>query len=217
MQQVKQARHGLRAAVVAGVALALSSAAYAAADNDGWPLQGLYRIDGGGSGAVMHCVLAGSSGNPPVPMINGCTVQSYQRTKDGMLVRHSCTSGPASTTVRRIDAKTWEYATRSSVEPGAYIGNMDDVVKNLRAIAEQMARHGPTAEDRANGARMLADWPKFEAELREQDKQRAAAERDFENARAQGKLPTGGGQYMAAKFGTTRWTRIADQCKQATK
>jgi hypothetical protein len=129
MQQVKHARHGLRAAMVAGVALALSPAAYAAADNDGWPPQGLYRIDGGGSGAVMHCVLARSSGNPPpVPMINGCTVESYQRTKDSMLVRHGCTSGLASTTVRRIDAKTWEYASRSSVEPDAYSGNVNDML-----------------------------------------------------------------------------------------
>jgi hypothetical protein len=206
-------------------------AAHAAAGHDGWPPPGLYRVQTvadtingvaqpSGGASHTHCMPARTAAAPPAFLANSsCSNATYQRTKDGTIMRQQCPFGELMTTVRQVDATTWEFSERDKLNTGSSTGDPRDTLKTLRAIAERQAKHAPTAKERAQAARDLAQWPALEAEMMQQHKDMTAMQSDVAQwraaAEAQG-LPSVTPPMMQVSS-VTRLTRIADKCAQPNR
>lgn len=125
-------------------------------------------------------------GAPPVVGPNGTTFTA------------ACGFMDTTTVVRKIDARTWEYKVTSVERLGAEnLGGMPDFAVQKRMF-EQTARNGSTAEERADAAGVLADWPAYEAEARASAAPGAQSSRNTE---------------IRKTTMVTRLTRIAETCR----
>ncbi|HEY0061198.1 MAG TPA: hypothetical protein VGC21_03690 [Telluria sp.] len=152
------------------------------------------------SAPVTFCMPARApNGGMPLPASSCRALGKPVVDAQGTTFATHCDFADLSTTVTRLDAKTWQYRTVSVERLGS--SQLPDFATQ-RKMFEQTAKHGATPEERADAAGVLKDWDNYVAEARA-----AAAE--------QGAAPGPAAPGPAALrriTSVTRFTRIADSC-----
>lgn len=168
-----------------------------------------------GGAPVTQCVKAGPPTLPPAFGKGTCTNQETRRSAQGVVLVESCPTGKLTLTIRRLDARTWEYVTEMDMSSGT-TPNLD----GTRTMLQLAAKSAESPADRARAAKALADLPRREAHMA---RDRVAAEAALQQALAKARTPeeaAAGRQAIARLHGkvpikiTDRatLTRIADRC-----
>lgn len=120
-----------------------------------------------------------------------------------------CSGMKLDTTIRKVDATTWEF--RSVIlYSGAPMAGQQDFSGMRRMLAAQV-KTGATAQERSDAAAALAQMGVYEAEM----KKNAAA---LKGAQAEAEEQGGGGgavKYTKQQTVVQRLTRLADSCVPA--
>ncbi|MCC2961611.1 hypothetical protein LK540_14365 [Massilia sp. IC2-278] len=115
-----------------------------------------------GKGPMQVCMPATRPGALPKNLaIDGCKASKGQVIGGQMVAVHSCPWGDMKITLRKVDARTWETTTQV-VET---VDGSDDAADEhpLREVYEDWVKNG-SAEEKAEGRRLLAEARKYEAE-----------------------------------------------------
>ena len=167
-------------------------------------------------------------GNDPaalaaVPGAQACRNQGIRRTEDGLEFSSVCPVGTFATTIRKIDATTWEYLTRTTSSPSA--GGSNASLDGVRAILTYQASHAPTAAERDKATKDLANLsalqPKMDAARAKAQSEMEAALKNAPPEKAaairQQMAAMQSGQPATEAVSKQRWTRIADSCAAGGK
>jgi len=168
-----------------------------------------------GDAPVTQCVKAGPPPLPPAFGKGTCTNLETRRSAQGVVLVESCQTGKFTLSIRRLNAKTWEYVTEMDMSSGT-TPNLD----GARTVLEMAARSAESPADRARAAKALADLPRREAQM---TRDLATAEAALRQALAKARTPeeaAAGRQAIARLHGKvpvkitdrTTLTRIADRC-----
>lgn len=160
-------------------------------------------VDGGasstrqyqGDGPVTVCVKAPLKTVPPEMLPGGCTSSPAVVSGGVATFKSSCGFGDITTSMRKLDARTWESVTRvtqKSVTGGA--AGVASNISMMRAGLERQAKEG-NAEQRAEAKQALARFEEYKAAV---GKAGAAA--------------GAGGAAISESVTSSRMTRIADSC-----
>lgn len=126
-----------------------------------------------GSGPMQVCMPATKPGAIPKNLvIDGCKAMKGEVIKGQMVAVQNCPWGNMKITLRRVDARTWENTTEIVEAVGAPQGEDDE--HPLREVYEDWVKNG-TAEEKAEGRRLLAEARKYEAERKAMPKRGAAS------------------------------------------
>lgn len=172
-----------------------------------------------GSAPVQRCVQA-SPVFPPPGIGAPCTKMATHGSAGNFV--HTAQCGPVriKVTGKQLTRDTWDIVQENVMAPTA--GAPD--LSGLRPMLEHMARHAPTAEERAKAAAQLKQLPAMQADMAAK---RAQVHAEFEQAKsaaktpeeaallaaAQARLHTSGMPMAATRH--ERWTRISNHCQQA--
>lgn len=168
-----------------------------------------------GGAPVTQCVKAGPPPLPPAFSKGACTNQGTRRSAQGVVLVESCPTGKLTLTIRRLDARTWEYVTEMDMSSGT-TPNLD----GTRTMLQMAARSAESPADRARAAKALAELPRRDAQMA---RERATAEAALQQALAKARTPeeaAAGRQAIARLHGKvpikitdrTTLTRIAHRC-----
>ncbi len=140
------------------------------------------------------------------PPAGSCTGAPAVTSQNGITFTLACGYVDMNTLVRQLDAKTWEYhVTTVEYEGGAGLSGMPDFATQKKMF-EVTAKHGATAEERADAAKTLSNWTAYEAETRA-----STAEMAKEEAAA-GNRPATTRKVLRKTTAVSRWTKIAPTC-----
>ena len=165
-----------------------------------------------GTGEQTYCMKSLAVVAPPTA---GCVSPPGKITKDGMVMENKCGYLDATTTIRKIDDKTWEYTTKTVMRNQNQAQAMQDNAAGMRMMMENMAKNAATPEDREKARQALAQLPAMTAQLKQQQAQVDAMQPQIDAHRAEAESR---GMVMPADnrtreiIGVQRWTRIADHC-----
>lgn len=112
-------------------------------------------------------------------------------------------------TLKKIDAMTWEY-TMVRLESGVPITGLPQDFARMRRLLNEGVKTAATPEGRATAAATLARMEAYEAEMKKNDADLAAAH--VAGPAEQGS-EAGAGNHTADGALVQRYTRIADVCK----
>jgi hypothetical protein len=168
-----------------------------------------------GGAPVTQCVKAGPPPLPPAFGKGTCTNQETRRSAQGVVLVESCQTGKFTLTIRRLDAKTWEYVSEHDMSTGT-----TPTLDGTRRVLEMAAQSAESPEDRARAANALADLPRREAQMK---RDRAKAEAALRQALAKARTPEEAaaarkaierlhGKVPVKISDRTTLTRIADRC-----
>lgn len=156
-----------------------------------------------GEGPVTVCVKAGTKQVPAQMVQAGCTSAPAVVGGGVATFKSSCEFGDVTTTMRKVDARTWESVTRVAQKNAAVSSQgVAGTMGMIRAGLERAVREG-TPEQRAEAKQALAEFEKNKASIG-RDVTAHAAE-----AKAAGVNPNA---TMFENVTTSRMTRIADSC-----
>jgi len=110
-------------------------------------------------------------------------------------------------TIRKVDAKTWEYKL-ITVDNGAPMTGQQDFAGMRRMLAEQ-AKTAATPKERAEAAASLAQMGAYETEMKKNAAELAAAQATMAKEQGSG---AGVGNHGSERTVIQRLTRIADKC-----
>jgi len=168
-----------------------------------------------GAAPVTQCVKAGPPPLPPAFGKGTCTNQQTRRSAQGMVLVETCQTGKQTLTIRRLDARTWEYVTEMDMSSGT-----TPTLDGARNMLQMVAQSAESPEDRARAAKALADLPRREAQM---TRDRATAEAALQQALAKARTPEEAeaarkaiarlhGKVPIKITDRTTLTRIADRC-----
>ncbi|MBV7534166.1 hypothetical protein KW842_00150 [Duganella sp. sic0402] len=156
-----------------------------------------------GDGPVTVCVKAGAKEVPAQMVQAGCTSAPAVVSGGVATFKSSCGFGDITTTMRKIDAKTWGSETRiAQKNVGASPQGAAGTLSIVRAGLERAMKEG-TPEQRAEARQALAQFEKNKDSFARDVAANAAA------AKAAGISPNA---TMFENVTTSRMTRIADSC-----
>lgn len=99
---------------------------------------------------------------PKELLADGCKAAKGEVVGDRMVSLNTCSWGQVRTTMRRLDAKTWESTTESVLTGPPSAGEAAGSAAFMRSMAEKMAREG-NPQERAEAQRSLAFFKQMQA------------------------------------------------------
>lgn len=147
------------------------------------------------------------------PTSASCETTAPSKTKLGWVLKSKCSFADITTTIRQIDAKTWEFENHvlQSMMPSA-AGNAA-AMGGMRAMLENAAKNALTEKERNEAKKNLEQLPALEAQMAKQGAQIDAMKPQIEKMQAK--------HGVVAKPRETvskaKWIRIADVCSDKTK
>jgi hypothetical protein len=164
--------------------------------------------------AVPTVCLAPHKPNTGIGMPAGsCKGKPAVTSPDGSTTfRVACGAMDMTTVVRKLDPKNWEYkvTTIEYVEGAGTAGKPDFATQ--KKMFEVTAKNGPTPEERAEAAKVLANWPAYEAEMTA-DMAEMAKEEAAE-AKKSG-APAAAPKVLRTSTAVTRLTSLGGSCTPA--
>ncbi|KQQ91769.1 hypothetical protein ASF77_07510 [Massilia sp. Leaf139] len=152
-----------------------------------------------GDGAQQVCIRPVKTVDIPKELLaDGCTAGKGQVVGNQMVSVNSCSWGQVKTSLRQVDAKTWESTTESVFTGPPTRADTAGGLAFMRAMAEKMAKEG-NAQERAEAERSLALFKQMQAGAKDLPPAPMAA------------MKTGGAGAATQKT-TQRLTRLGD-CK----
>lgn len=167
-----------------------------------------------GAGPVMRCIpKAFTAQNPGFALASHCKNQPGTQTKDGFVYKTVCPSGVSTFIARKIDNKTWELTSTTSMTesaPGSE-SNMDALNFFMQP------KPGASAKEREEYAQLMAEMPEMQRQMAKQRAVLNAVEASPDGAGMKGKILSNrqvisGTKPYLEDVNTERWTRIADSC-----
>lgn len=155
-----------------------------------------------GEGQVTVCVQAGAKELPAQMAQAGCTSAPAVVSGGVATFKSSCGFGDVITTMRKVDARTWESVTRVAQKSAAASPQGAGTMSMIRAGLERATKEG-TPEQRAEAKQALASFDKDKESISKAFADKAG------DARAAGVNPDAA---MFENVTTSRMTRIADSC-----
>jgi hypothetical protein len=110
-------------------------------------------------------------------------------------------------TIRKVDAKTWEYRT-VMVDNGAPMTGQQDFA-GMRRVLDEQAKNAVTPKERADAAAALAQMGTYEAEMKKNATELSAAQAAMAKEQGGG---AGAGHPITERTSIQRFTRIAETC-----
>lgn len=122
--------------------------------------QGRYAVEGDGAQRV--CIKPVKSVEVPKELLGaGCTVGKGQVLGQQMVATNSCPWGKVKTSMRQVDAKTWETVVESAIVRAPTGAEAAGGLAFVRSMAEKMVREG-NPQERAEAQRTLANFKQME-------------------------------------------------------
>jgi len=116
-----------------------------------------------GEGAQRVCIKPVKSVEMPKELLGaGCTIGKGQVVGGQMVATNSCPWGKVKTSMRQVDARTWETIVESAIVRAPSAAEAAGGLAFVRSMAEKMAREG-NPQERAEAQRALANFRQMEA------------------------------------------------------
>jgi hypothetical protein len=107
-----------------------------------------------GAHASTYCMQAGEQ--IVLPGQGECTASPATATKEGLIVNTHCAFMDTTTTVRKIDDKTWQMTSHSAQHHAL---DSTDGMAGMRRAIEKTAKYGRTPQEREKAQAALAQMP----------------------------------------------------------
>lgn len=116
-----------------------------------------------GDGAQRVCIRPVKSVEVPKELLGaGCTVGKGQVVGQHMVATNTCPWGQVKTSMRQVDARTWETVVESAIVRAPTGAEAAGGLAFVRSMAEKAAREG-NPQERAEAQRALANFKQMEA------------------------------------------------------
>lgn len=128
-----------------------------------------------------------------------------------------CGGMKLNTAIKKIDDKTWEYRIVTSGNPAMMTGQQD--FSGMRAMLAAQAKNAATPKERADAAATLSQMGAYEAEMKKNTADLAAARAEMaaeEGGGAASVGPAGAGGYSTERTVVQRLTKISATCGAVT-
>ena len=161
----------------------------------------------GGQGPAHVCIkpLLPSGAVPPT---TNCKTSAPVAGPGSLGYTSVCGGMTLNTTIKKIDAKTWEYKL-VTVDTGAPMTGLPDFA-GTRAVLAAQAKNAATPAERAEAAKALSQMGAYEAEMKKNAADLAKAHAGL--AAEQGAGAAAAGKETMKRTIVQRLTRIADSC-----
>jgi hypothetical protein len=142
------------------------------------------------------------------PPVAGCVSAPGKLIDGAVVMENHCGYLDATTTIRKLDDKTWEYTTKTVQHRQDQARAVQDNAAGMRMMLENMAKNAATAEEREQARKGLAQLPAMTAALNQ-----SAARTPPSMALPGGIDPArAGARGVMESTSVQRWTRISQQC-----
>ena len=121
-----------------------------------------------------------------------------------------CGGMKLTTAIRKIDDKTWEYRIVTSGAPAPTSGQQD--FAGMRRVLAEQAKTAATPKERADAAAMLAQMGAYEAEMKKNAADLAAARAELAAEEGGAAAVGGAGNQSTERTVVQRLTRVAATC-----